>query len=237
MTEAEWLACTDPVPMLDHLMSKMSQRKIRLFACALARRLWSVLVNKRSRKAIVTAERHADGLATGSELVSAQRIAQTTYLNMGHAARAKGNDRTNADEAMSLAATVAAWAALDEPFRTRCTDGDYLFLALVLQARLAEDFERKEIEEYGAQANLLRDLIGNPFRSFVVAPSWLRWHDGLIERMSQEIYDERHFVNLPILADALEEAGCDNADILNHCRNGSEHVRGCWVIDLLLGKT
>ena len=63
------------------------------------------------------------------------------------------------------------------------------------------------------------------------------WNDGTVRKIAQAIYDERAFDRLPILADALEDAGCDNADILNHCRNGGEHVRGCWVVDLLLGKT
>ena len=64
-----------------------------------------------------------------------------------------------------------------------------------------------------------------------------QWNDGTVHRVAQAIYDERAFERMPILADALEDAGCDNADILNHCRNGGEHVRGCWVIDLLLGKS
>jgi hypothetical protein len=67
-------------------------------------------------------------------------------------------------------------------------------------------------------------------------PSWLRWDDGTIPKLAQAIYDERAFDHLPVLADALEEAGCANADILAHCRGPGEHVRGCWVVDLLLGK-
>jgi len=86
------------------------------------------------------------------------------------------------------------------------------------------------------QAVLLRDIIGNPFRSFAVDSSWLSWRDSTIPKLAQAIYDERAFDLLPILADALEDAGCDNADILNHCRQPGEHVRGCWVVDLLLGK-
>ena len=68
-------------------------------------------------------------------------------------------------------------------------------------------------------------------------PSWLSWNDGTIPKLAQAIYDDRAFDRLPILADALEEAGCDNADILNHCRQPGEHVRGCWVVDLLLNKS
>ena len=72
--------------------------------------------------------------------------------------------------------------------------------------------------------------------AIAVSRSWLQWNDGTIPKIAQTIYDHRTFADLPILADALEEAGCDNADILTHCRSSGEHVRGCWVVDLLLGK-
>jgi hypothetical protein len=62
------------------------------------------------------------------------------------------------------------------------------------------------------------------------------WSDGIVPKLGQAIYAERRFNHLPILADAFEEAGCTNAGILNHCRLPGEHVRGCWVIDLILGK-
>jgi hypothetical protein len=58
-----------------------------------------------------------------------------------------------------------------------------------------------------------------------------------VTQLAESIYTDRAFDRLPILADALEEAGCDNADILAHCRQGGEHARGCWVLDLLLGKS
>jgi hypothetical protein len=87
------------------------------------------------------------------------------------------------------------------------------------------------------QAKLVRDIFSNPFRPPSLDPSWLSWNDGTIPKLAQAIYDDRAFDRLPILADALEEAGCTNADILNHCRQPGEHVRGCWVVDLLLGKS
>jgi hypothetical protein len=65
----------------------------------------------------------------------------------------------------------------------------------------------------------------------------LTWNDGTVIKIAQAIYNERAFERLPILADALEDAGCDNADILRHCREPGEHMRGCWVVDLLLGKS
>jgi hypothetical protein len=87
-------------------------------------------------------------------------------------------------------------------------------------------------------ASLMRDIFGNPYHSApAINPQWLDWQAGTVVKLAQIIYDKRRFADLPILADALEEAGCDNPDILAHCRSGGEHVRGCWVVDLLLGKS
>jgi hypothetical protein len=83
------------------------------------------------------------------------------------------------------------------------------------------------------QLLLLRDVFGNPFRPVTFAPAW---RTSTVLSLAQTIYDERQFQNLPILADALEDAGCDNAAILGHCRQPGEHTRGCWVLDLVLGK-
>jgi hypothetical protein len=81
--------------------------------------------------------------------------------------------------------------------------------------------------------HLIRDIVGNPFRPVAVDPVWLT--DSAVG-LAQAIYDDRAFDRLPILADALQDAGCENADILDHCREEGPHVRGCWVVDLVLGK-
>ncbi len=95
----------------------------------------------------------------------------------------------------------------------------------------------KHLVERAAQAALLREIFGNPFRPVLLEQSWLAWNDGAIRKMAQLIYGDRAFDRLPMLADALEDAGCTDADLLAHCRSGGEHVRGCWVVDLLLGKS
>jgi hypothetical protein len=88
-------------------------------------------------------------------------------------------------------------------------------------SRAVEERLRKELEDKIPPSNL------------TLNPSWLTL---TVRQLTQAIYDEGAFERLPILADALEDAGCDNADILNHCRQPGEHVRGCWVVDLVLGK-
>src|SRR5262245_6962567 len=78
------------------------------------------------------------------------------------------------------------------------------------------------------QRNLTRELLGNPFRPVSVRRDWLTWNDGTVPKLAQTIYDDRRFDIMPILADALEEAGCGDTDILSHCRGLGPHVRGCW---------
>lgn len=86
------------------------------------------------------------------------------------------------------------------------------------------------------QCDLIRDIAGNPFQFPKVDPARLTWNDCTVRKLAQTIYDERRYDSLPVLADALEEAGCGDAAILAHCRGPGPHVRGCWVVDLLLGK-
>jgi hypothetical protein len=84
------------------------------------------------------------------------------------------------------------------------------------------------------QAQLLREFLGNPFCPVTFSPSW-RTDTALT--LARQMYDTRDFSAMPILADALQDAGCDNEDILSHCRDANAtHVRGCWVVDLVLGK-
>jgi len=101
----------------------------------------------------------------------------------------------------------------------------------------ASVYRAAEAQERRLLCKLLQDVVSNPFTSTAIRRSWLTWKDGAIPKMAQLIYDDRAFDRLPLLADALEDAGCTDADILAHCRSGGEHVRGCWVVDLLLGKS
>jgi hypothetical protein len=89
-------------------------------------------------------------------------------------------------------------------------------------------------EELAAQCELLRELVGNPFRPVAVHPAWLTWGDGAVRKIAQTIESEERYAALPILADALEDAGCTDAELLAHCRRPGGHARGCWAVDLLL---
>jgi hypothetical protein len=90
--------------------------------------------------------------------------------------------------------------------------------------------------ECAAQADLIRELFGNPFRPVGVNPVWLAWHGGLVVSMARAMYDTRDFRDMRILADALQEAGCADEGLLAHCWSGGGHVRGCWIVDGCLGR-
>jgi hypothetical protein len=209
MTEPEWLQATDPQPMLEYLWGRASKRKLRLFAVACCRRVWPQLDDEQSRRAVEEVERYVDGRATTQEL----RVAHgSAWKAWGMPARTAASDASVVDGESFRADHVASHAAWATPGRTRAG-------------------------ERQAQAQLLRCIFGPlPFRPITLGPSWLTWHSGLLVSMARQMYDSRDFSDMPVLADALEEAGCQDQDILGHCRSGGEHVRGCWVVDLLLGK-
>jgi hypothetical protein len=95
------------------------------------------------------------------------------------------------------------------------------------------EVETGRLRAAGEQAQLVRCVFGNPFHHVTVTPSWLT---PTVLALAEGIYAERAFDRLPILADALQDAGCDNPDVLGHCRGGGPHVRGCWMVELVLGK-
>jgi hypothetical protein len=227
MNEAEWLACGDSGPMLAFLRGRASERKFRLFACACARRPWHLLTDERSRRAVEEAERLADGLAGPSGVQAARAAAAELWVGAGRPARLALDAAAEAafaalhdvaSEAAGQAANGAEWAA-----------GARSNPTATMPARVAE---RK------VQANLLRDIFGPaPFRPLPrLNPAWLAWEGGTVPKLAASLYDERAFDRLPILADALEEAGCDAAEVLTHWRGPGPHARGCWALDLVLGK-
>jgi hypothetical protein len=224
MTEAEWLAGTDPEAMLEFLRGTASERKLRLFAGACCRQVWSMLANQECRHLVEVSERFADERASLSELEKAREAVEESVRNAQYTwclGVERGSDSF-------LAAARAA-----ETGRHR----EAANYARQLAEALNSPRQRAAAEEASAsQCHLIRDVFGNPFRPVVGEQAWLSQKEGTVRRIAQAIYDERRFSDLPILADALEEADCSEPAILSHCRSAGEHVRGCWVVDLLLGK-
>jgi hypothetical protein len=224
MTEAQWLACSDPVPMLQFLKDRGSDRKRRLFAVACCRRFWHLIVPEKCRQAVTAAEQFADWKIGEKELGNHQASAQAAAARVlrAHAHATVFTAALGADSALWAlpVVTAACWAVVPEAAKLA---GRATYFPLMAA-------------ESRHQAGLARDVFGNPFRPAVLAADWLTWDGGTIPRLAQSLYDDRAFAALPVLADALEEAGCTDPDILGHCRQGGEHVRGCWVVDLLLGR-
>ena len=215
MSEAEWLACDDRQPMLETFRGMLSDRKLRLFACACCRRIWQLLPEE-SKKAVIMAERYADGSASAEELGSAQERAFDAATN------------SDGEAAWWATHANAFYSGFDASY---CAAGREAVLGW--PGRNDHD-DVAFVREHAESADILRDILGNPFRPVSLDPAWLT---STVITLARGIYDERAFDRLPILADALEDAGCDNADILAHCRGDGPHVRGCWLVDLVLGKS
>lgn len=221
MDEAEWLASSDiPRLMITGRRKGLSARKQRLLACAFLRRFWDRL-SAEGRELVDLAEAFAEGERSEQELMQACRarglkICQGLDRLQAHLL-VSGTQAYVKDETVIMAARYAARYPkhhfLDGPTPAH-------------QAALAA--ERSD------QRALVHCIVGNPFRRFVCDPSW---RTLTVLGLAQACHGERAFDRLPILADALEDAGCSDPTILDHCRGPGPHARGCWVVDQLLGRS
>jgi hypothetical protein len=225
MNEQDWLSCTDPTPMLRFLEEgRVSERKARLLACAACRQIWRLLPDPRSRQAVAVAERYADGQASAVELAQvrthalkvASPAAQQAWAPYWAANVMASGPLWNA---FAAAAAAPARQAVREAPRDQ---------AAVWEAAQAAGFRD--------QVRLIREVMGNPFRPLLIEPRWLAWSGGTVRHLADEMYEARAFDHLPVLGDALEEAGCIDEAVLGHCRQPGAHVPGCWVLDAILAK-
>jgi hypothetical protein len=215
MNEEQWLACDEPAEMLAFLSGNASNRKLRLFVCAWTRRFyWSKLRHESLRHLVEVAERYADDLADKIELSAARRKFNRVRSSFSHA----GTYR---------AIEAAWWAAYGLPMES---------------AREIRGIQPRRATRK-LQCALLREVF-NPFLPVLVPSHWLSWDHGTVVRLARAAYDERILpagtlanARLAVLADALEEAGCTDEQILTHLRGGREYYRGCFVLDALLGKS
>jgi hypothetical protein len=244
MTEAEWLACNDPAPMLGLLHGKASDRKFRLFAVACCRRIWHLLVDHRSQQAVEEAERYAEGLTTETALLAAVSEAKLALRSIQReggpatahagAARAAVSLGKMARKAAEHAANDAMWAEDWEGVQHRLASREERKQLLEEPLEAGIDRARKELAQIRLQQSvLLHEIVGNPFRAISFNVGRLAQK---ARRLAKSIYTKKTFERMPNLAEILEEAGCTDAEILAHCRGPGPHVRGCWAVDLLLGK-
>lgn len=266
MTEQEWLTCTDPRPMLELLKGKASIRKLRLFCCACCLRVAPLLTEdyvRHALQAITLFEQHLEGLVSDQMVheVSSKVIADSMdaanaiahpgeadyYAISAAAATVEFSLQNNVAVAADLAAKAVAynflaksgsptpgqisseWAPINRPpgyGRVRW-DRDEERMSSIPEYKHAQDAEQR------LQCSLLRDIFDNPFRPVTFLPEW---RISTVLSLAQGIYSERAFDRMPILADALQDAGCSNENILNHCYSSGPHTRGCWLVDSVTGR-
>jgi len=214
MTEAEWLVSADRQAMFRVVRARSHSRKCRLFAVACCRAITPPLPDPRSCRAIEVAERHADGLATNEELTRASKQA--------------GDAHAIAVQQWGKEGACLEWGAEFVAWPHPCNAAENVSWAVV-NCRKGH-----EAPDYPAQADFIRDIFGNPFRPVTFEPEW---RTSAVIALAEGIYQEGAFDRLPILADALQDAGCQNEDILSHLRGQGPHVKGCWLVDLLIGKS
>ncbi|MBY0528553.1 MAG: hypothetical protein K2R98_34500 [Gemmataceae bacterium] len=212
--ENEWWTARDPAPLLRwlHHAGWPGIRQAHLFACACCRRIWPRLTEELCRRAVEVSERYADGKADDRE--------RTSVVAAFHPCG-------TLDPRFNLPASRASLAALyaEVPGNVERA-ASHAVRALKHQGRAAER---------AVQASLLRDIVArSPLP--VLDSAWMAANNGLVLKLAHSIYEERAFDRLPILADALEDVGCADQGLLNHCRQAGEHARGCWAVDLLLQK-
>ena len=233
MTESERLTATHPGSMLDFLFgpanmvrgttkghdweglsypqARASDRKLRLFAVACCHRLRPLLQDVRSLRAVAVAAWLADGTAEPDEVERAREGAHDVELWV--------------EDDVPTRAAMAACYTLEPAARAAARGCAYW-------AGMGSDgVEDPAVRE--EQAILLRDVIGDPFAPVVFVSEWKTEN---VVGLAQGIYDDHAFDRVPVLADALDDAGCADPDILDHCRGSGHHARGCWVVDAVLGK-
>ncbi len=217
MTEVTWDEANDHVPMMELVAARTSDRKLRLLLVAMARCVWERMPKGELRDAVSAAELYADGDESLSVVddcrgrlygwaMSAATEEQRAFFN--------SND-TNPVFTLARLTTYPT--------------------KMLRSLTLSNSNWRGQSSRLGTRvAELIREVFGNPFRPVAFSPNW-RTDTALT--LARQMYDAREFSAAPILADALQDAGCDSDDLLNHLRDTSAtHVRGCWALDLVLGK-
>jgi hypothetical protein len=215
-----WLTGKDPKRLIEILQAKGigSERRFRLAACACCRQVWGLLGGP-TRLLVEYAERYADGEASTEELdVARQACGTSPHLWRGSPearAEAVGLAVAQGVQAKAVLLDVIKAVAPLRPDVTTGSSGDSLSTKVRCCAAL-------------------REVFGNPFQPVEFAPAW-RTPD--VVKFAGDIYREHAFERLSILADALEDAGCADEQVIGHCRQPGEHSRGCWVLDLAMGKS
>jgi hypothetical protein len=259
LNTAEWRKCSDPRSMLPYLEGEVPPRKARLLAVALCRRVAFLMADGPSKHLLAEAERFglfqdgstppnpgyllrmldgaeqcAEGLLPPEELAAAGEVADALSRVLGYYYACYDDSWGSID--YSLLATCEGAGAVYQATRERLVLGEVAACAgrAVYRAGGGEDDWELDPKESVAQCDVIRELFVRPPRAAKIearAPS------STVLALAKAIYEAGAFDQMPILADALEDAGCDDSDFLGHLRSSDPHCRGCWALDLVLAKS
>ena len=247
MTAEEWLAEIDFRRRFRFVEARLSERKRRLLAVAFCRAIWHVNRNETLQTTVELAETFADGNSTVQELDHFKQLCREVairsheeYVRLSSVPLYEGDVALNYDptpdanrwELESELAWTASYVA-NTPIHVEAT-GDRAMIVAELGLLDRVRMPRREFRE-GEFGELVAEIAGNPFEPVEFLPEW---RTSTATALAREMYRSRDFSAMPILADALQDAGCDSAAVLDHCRDPNAiHVRGCWAVDLLLDKS
>lgn len=268
MTEDEWLACEDPIAMIEflrgspvgedrvswgrnsheiHLPQRRHDRRFRLFNCLCCRRIWDHIPEPANHAAVIAVEELLEGRMSPDDawaaFVASSAVENTEagkrtergywvvkYLGRGFYKMTAGAS------ALLISSSVICLSDAEYGTEARSAFGGCYYAGsgvFLSPFRWPLPMPAIVKAECSYQVAVLRDIFGNPFRPAAFFPEW---RTGTALSLARQMYESRDFSAMPVLADALQDAGCDNVEVLDHCRQPAEHVRGCWVVDLLLGK-
>jgi hypothetical protein len=210
MTEEEWRVNQHALQLLDFASPRLPVRKRRLIAVAAVRTIHPDVLGADGERWLAGVER------------TAERDVELPPAVVRRWIQEHWRGRTMGFGHPSLHA-VCFQVGLGNPSTTIVNVG------YVRGVATPQDYDVAD----GPLADVVREIVGNPFRPVTFSSEW---RTDTVLSLARTMYDGRDFSAMPILADALQDAGCEVADILNHCRSGGVHVRGCWVVDLVLGK-
>jgi hypothetical protein len=234
VTEADWLACEEPQSLIEFISQGTSERKSRLLAAALCRHVLPFVGPECAHRAVDIVEDCADGRSTAGEMRAACEQVSDAYCSLPNPAPVNTAPPLAFKTAsIALQSTMFASSEFGHYLVSCCLCTEKAFARWWMLHARPDEVRPPNTVLMSWQLALIRDLFGNPFRPSAFSPVW---QTEAVVTLASAIYAERTFGRLQVLADALEEAGCGDEDMLAHCRRNGGHVRGCWVVDLVLGK-